>query len=208
MPNYRPASITVAVDPIFDASGDLVQGTGADTAARLARGTALADRLVNTSTSLAWVPHVIRKTADESTSTDTTLSNDTDLFWAVGTSEVWFFQGYILYTAANTAMDLKLGWSVPASTTMRWGVLGSGGSAATFAGFSAPGTGGAPVAILTEGNTLLYGTAANTAGASVAGFVYTAGTSGNVNFQWAQSTSDAGTLTVENDSSLLVWRVA
>lgn len=38
--NMRAGIGTVATDPIFDSAGDLIQGTGADTAAKLSAGTA------------------------------------------------------------------------------------------------------------------------------------------------------------------------
>lgn len=48
-----PTGASVATDPIFDAAGDLAVGSGADTAAKLAKGST-AQVLVSTAAGLAW----------------------------------------------------------------------------------------------------------------------------------------------------------
>lgn len=55
LPDATSASDSVAADSIWDVAGDLAVGTGADTAARLAKGTALQTLRVNSgATALQW----------------------------------------------------------------------------------------------------------------------------------------------------------
>jgi hypothetical protein len=201
---------TVANDTIWDTKGDLSVATAADTAAKLAAGTSITSQLIAdsaTTTGLAWIPHIVRRTANSSAKQNNTLANDDTLLWAVAANEIWFFEAYLIATAINTTMDIKFGWSVPASTTMSWGMQASG-IASGGTGYGTPVVANAPVAILTAAGTLSSGTFAGTAGYSLAGVVVVSSTAGNVNLQWAQDTTNANDLILNTNSFLRLTRLA
>lgn len=198
---------SVATDAIFDAAGDLVQGTGADTAARLARGTSLLDRLAVVGTSLAWLPAVVRKTADQNIAASTTLANITDLTWALGANEKWFFMLMLDIVAANAVMDGKIGWALPAGCTMKWAPAAEATNA--IGSFMRYANGSTPTATLSESGTPNFGTAAAVDQALLyMGWVFNGANAGAAQLQGAQNTSDAGNLTFKQDSLALIWRLA
>lgn len=137
-----------------------------------------------------------RKTADESLSSTTTLQNDDALLWAVRTGAVYIMHLWVLYNSGTTP-DFKLGFSVPAGTTMAWGWFGSDPTPAVV-------------------NAGPYSESSSTAAGGIGanqwlhahGFITTAGTAGNVNFQWAQNTSDGTSTTVRAGSYGYLARVA
>jgi hypothetical protein len=102
---------SVATDAIWDAAGDLVQGTGANTAARLALGTALQVLRVNAgATAVEW---------------GAAAGN-------VATDAIWDVAGDIVYgTGANTGARLAIGTARQAllvnagATAPEWGVVDS-----------------------------------------------------------------------------------
>jgi hypothetical protein len=214
MPLYNPpvaGSGSVATDVIWDAKGDLAVATGADAAAKLTIGTSLTDCLIADSaatTGLKWVPHIVRRSSDASAiASNTTLASDSVLLWPVGANEVWFFQAFLLFGAANVTMDAKIGWAVPASTTMQWGALGAAGS--SVAGYQSNTTAGSPALMLDQTQALSVGLAnGSVTGVNLAGVVTVSSTTGNVNIQFAQATSDVGNLVPKANSILILWRIA
>jgi hypothetical protein len=192
---------SVATDAIFDAAGDLVQGTGANTSARLARGSSFTDSLMVSGTSLAWIPSMVRKTADETVTSSATLQNDDHLFWAIGTgSEIWFFQMFLAITSSSVTPDFKCGFTVPAGTTMRWAAHGE------TTGWSRITAGNG--AMLSDSGTVTAGSISGTEALELKGWVFGSTTAGNVQFQWAQNTSDGAGVTIEDNSLLLLTRLA
>jgi hypothetical protein len=208
----------VATDTIWDAKGDLAAGTGANTAARLAAGTNTYLLSANSATAsgLEWVApgsspfSVVARSADSSplTSQATPQSDDTLLFAVAGNStEVWFVECFLIVNTANTAMDIKIGWSVPTGTTMRWG-NGYVAGATGFAGFYSLGVSTSPTALYSEASTLsLGGIIAGKNFVGPSGFVFSGGTAGNAVLQWAQNTSDAGNLVMEKGSFLRLTKL-
>jgi hypothetical protein len=197
---------SVATDTIFDAAGDLVQGTGSNTSARLAIGTNLTHRLVPVSGSAAWALHVVRKTADETVNNSDVLQNDDHLAFAIGASEIWFFEAKLLITSGGTGSDLKFGFTVPASCTMLWGATGTPSN--NLGGFGATTSAASPAAIITESGTLTQGSAAVTFGSGIAGFVTNSTNAGTVQFQWAQNSATAHDTKLLTNSLFLLWRLA
>ena len=60
---------------------------------------------------------VVRKTADQTlTQSNTTLQNVTDLLFAIGASEVWVFDMYILSNSGTTP-DIKFDFAVPSGAS-------------------------------------------------------------------------------------------
>lgn len=201
---------SVATDTIWDAKGDIAVATGADAAARLAVGTNFRDRLVPDSSQtsgLLWVPHLIRQTADVVVNNSTTLTDLTGLSWSIGTgSEVWFFQYFGRVTSPNQTGDLKFGFgTMPTGATMSWGALATAN--AVQAGFTTVTTANSPSALLAAGGTYSAGSAANTSGISLAGWVFGSTTAGTIQLQAAQNTADANNTTFLANSILLLWRL-
>ena len=159
----------------------------------------------NNRSEFSVLPKVIRRASDSTPLTSqATPQNDDTLLWAVGANEIWFFQLYLNINAANTTMDFKAGWSVPTGTTMQWGWQ----AATAGTGWAIAGTGGTPGAAITESGNALLGTgAAITNQAALQGYVTVGSTSGTVNFQWSQNTSDAGNLILKANSHLLLYRL-
>jgi hypothetical protein len=199
----------IAHDTLWDAAGDLVQGTGADTAAKLTRGTALTDRLQVVGTSLAWVPYVVRRTADSgarnSGNTGTTLTADDTLLFAVAANEVWWFDLILLISAANATMDFKCDWTVPSGATMQWGATGTPNN--NMSGFGPATVSSTAIGIDGSAGTPLVGTLNGTSGAMFGGFVTNSTTPGTATFRWAQNTSDAGDLKLLTNSFLRLTRL-
>lgn len=138
----------------------------------------------------------------------TTLADITGLGLAVGASstEVWRVSYWLLVEAANTTMDSKFGFTVPASCTGRWGgiVAGSG----TEAGWATAVASVTPSVALALSGTSAFGTRAGVAGFPITALVYGGGTAGTVQIQYAQNTSDAGNLTILKGSVMEAVRVA
>ena len=190
----------------FDAAGDLLQGTGSDTYARLARGTSLLDRLVVSGTSLAWVPHIAVKTADEVVNNSNTLQDDDHLKWTVAANEVWLFELYLFYTVANAASDFKMGWTVPSGTTMLWNPYVYVTDVTKDTRW--PATGTATQTVLGEGDTAISGAGTNNQQYRATGIVRVSSTGGTLQMQWAQNTAHASDSTLRKDSALILWRTA
>lgn len=121
---------------------------------------------------------LVRKTVDETLSGSTTVQNDDVLTFAIGASETWEFEAYVLITSSSNA-DFKCDFTIPTSATTRWSGLLSD-TAASY-GFSS--TGGAATFTITNTGTqfvLIRGTVVNST------------TAGNVQFRWAQGTQSSG----------------
>jgi len=154
---------------------------------------------VITASLLAQVePNTVIKPSDQSVTSSTTLVNDSALAAAVGANATYIFAMFIDYEGIASTGDLKFGWTVPASTTMKYIIIGNttGGAAqnghGTQASTPSQGGGGAGVG---EG-TLLFGT------------INTASAAGTVQFQWAQNTSNATATKVHAGSALILWEVS
>lgn len=132
-------------------------------------------------------------------SSTTTLQDITGLFLPIGgaSTERWIVEVTLLVTG-STVMDLKLGWSVPASCTMVWnsvqGLLGQQALATPIATTQTEGT---TIAVAAD-TSFLTGLRA---------LVKSGGTAGKVQMRFAQNTSDAGNLTIKAGSCLVARRL-
>jgi hypothetical protein len=136
----------------------------------------------------------------------TTLQDVTGLGVSIGASstEIWLVRYTVRLNAANTTMDLKLGFTGPASCTLKWGTTGG-----VVAGWGGVASGSTPAALLTESDTLSVGSpAAADFGAVIEAIVFGGGTAGTVQLQYAQNTSDAGTLQVKKGSCVEAIKLA
>lgn len=147
----------------------------------------------------------VRRTADSaarnSGNTGDTLTNDTQLLFAVGANEVWWFSMFLFVNAANATMDYKIAWSLPSGATALWGD--------TISTIWTPViTSAAPSAMPTHATVIPRGSGALTTGFSAHGAITNGSTAGNAVVQWAQNTADAGDLKLLANSVLILHRLA
>ncbi|WP_433252847.1 hypothetical protein ACQPYK_08540 [Streptosporangium sp. CA-135522] len=142
----------------------------------------------------------VRKSVDESLTSSTTVQDDDELFVAVVANAVYRIQTFIRYNSP-TAADMRLTWSGPSGTVLRWG---------TFAPHIAQTnrdsvTVGFGVFNLTDGADV--GGFGGNAVAIPMGLLTTSGSAGTLRLRWAQSTSTASATTVRAGSCLYAERL-
>lgn len=146
---------------------------------------------------------IVRRLVDSDAKVNNTLADDDTLLFAVQANASYFFEAWLLFSAANATMDGKIGWSVPSGTTMIWGSVG-----ASATDWSMAGTGGTPGPLKSESQTRDFGTLTGTNGLMLAGHIIGGDTAGIANLRWAQATTDAGELKLLENSFLRVSRLA
>lgn len=192
-------------DSEFDAAGDLLKGTGADTFARMARGTALQLLRVNAAgNDLEWGGlgdlldwQYVRKTANEVVSGSTTLQNDDHLSMALAANTTWEFEVYLHTNSPSDAQDIKVAFTGPAGVTIRWGGIGLGTTAS-----SSPGVAHFPSDI--AGGSNAFGVTSSWNVILLKGIVQLGGTAGTFQLQWAQN--NAASSTELRDFSYMICR--
>jgi hypothetical protein len=142
--------------------------------------------------------------ASDQTVTVTTLTNDSDLFFAVAANERWFVECSLLIDSNATA-DFNSSFTVPAGATMKWGALDTGSSTQWVYT-----TVTVPTALADAGGTkAVQSPAAGTIwGLILRGIVQVGGTAGNVQLQWAQNAGPSGSTIVKAGSLLIAHRVS
>jgi hypothetical protein len=183
----------------------VVQDTGTTPDERAITGTELRAAILNYPASILqrldgagnWKVEYVYKSADETVNNSTTLQDDDALLWATTASAVYGFELTLFITGANTTADFLCGWSVPASTTMKWS------NTTGVTNLANP-----PDAVATQATTLAFSTDAVTFCVKVNGVVITAATTGNIQFRWAQQTAGATDLKVLAGSYIKVFRLA
>jgi hypothetical protein len=136
----------------------------------------------------------------------TTLTDVTGLGVAVCTAatEVWMIEVQIITVAANTTADWKFGWTFPTGMTGFWG---GASSVSANDDWGAVATGGTQQALMIQTTTAVYGSAAVTGGFRSFGTFFCSSTSGTLQLQFAQNTSNASDLTIKKGSILIARRV-
>lgn len=142
------------------------------------------------------MPITARKTANETINAVGALQNDDELLVAVEASCVYHFELRINYTSGTTP-DLKIGWTYPTGTTIRW----SGVDSDTAGAVRITGN-------LTETSTPAICGSGSDLMAVYTGMVITGVTAGTLQFQWCQNVSNASNSTVYAGSFLTIKRVA
>jgi hypothetical protein len=151
-----------------------------------------------------WVQQVhALKTADETVTSSTTAQNDDHLVVPLLASSRYWIEFFIIYDAVQAA-DIKIQWSVPAGSTLRWthGGLGTGVTSTIgevsrfFRSQSDIGTVGGP-AVGGGTNAIIPGE----------GWIDVAGTPGNLQLQWAQNVANATGTVVRANSLLIAQRL-
>lgn len=144
----------------------------------------------------------VRKTADQAVASSTTLIDDAHLFLNVVSNATYYVLPYIIF-AADTAGDMKVGWSAPAGAALDWNI-------------------GGPDSVQNTPTGIPYNAYNNLAGADTAGgigaasflvirpsgILVTSSTSGTFRFRWAQGTSSVNGTTVKAGSTITLLRLA
>ncbi len=143
-----------------------------------------------------------RKTGDESLASNTTMQNDDHLVVPVVANAVYEVQAFIVYTSGTTG-KIKIGWTGPTSATFDWC---SNGLEQNVTAASAEKVWRAYNAI---GDIQTLGTAGTVVKVTAMpiGLLETFGTAGNLQFRWAQNTSDVTATIVRTNSFLRVKRL-
>jgi hypothetical protein len=143
------------------------------------------------------------KAADQ-TLTTTTLTNDSDLFFATAINEIWLVDTYILVDSNATA-DIKYTWTVP-SGTMKWAPLSQVAGVEVFWHIT---TGSSSTALKNATDVMVSESlaATNIWGVNMKSIVVAGGTAGNVQFQWAQNVASGSTI-LKAGSLLIATRVS
>ena len=136
---------------------------------------------------------VVVKSAIETVNNSATLQNDDELLFAVGANETWVFNLYLLSTSGSTPA-FRFAWTVPTSTVLNGSTFGSINGQLTQLRFDA-------------GSVRTMTVASPEALWHFKGVVQSGGTTGNVQFQWAQQTADASDSQVNEGSTLIACQV-
>ena len=135
---------------------------------------------------------LVRKTADESVTSSTTLQNDDHLSLEVGANETWEFEAFILATSSSQTPDLKFTFTVPTGTSIDWTANSVDSSAASsYPPVSASGTSVSPAI---SANAMMV--------VRVRGVLTVGSTAGSLQLQWSQNQSNNNAVTVKARSFL------
>lgn len=139
--------------------------------------------------------NVVKKTADQSKTADTTLAADSALTFPVLANTAYAFKIAILYSTASGVPGIKFDLNGPASptavayTNKKWG---AGGSAITETSATALNTVITQASTASGGNALIL----------IEGILQNGVNAGTFSFRWAQNTSDAAATKVLKGSFL------
>jgi hypothetical protein len=130
------------------------------------------------------------------------LQNEPVLLGAVDTGATYMWEAGIFYDSSTTA-DIRIAFTTPTFSAMRWAATGLATTAATNEG---------DVKIVTVNasgtSTSLGGIGVGTIiFAKIEGYIVTTA-AGNIQFQFAQHNLDATQTTIRNGSYLRAWRMA
>lgn len=145
-------------------------------------------------------PQGVVKPTDESVTSSTTLQSDNDLYAPLNAGSFAFLLMVAYEGGTQGSSDLKIGFSVPASTTsFRASPTYSDTSGTAHVGNS-----------LTSSSTIAAGTsgAGNLHTLSITGAVVLTTGGQNLTVQWAQNTSSSTSTIVHSGSSLILWQLS
>jgi hypothetical protein len=137
------------------------------------------------------------KSANQIITTQTTLINDADMRFAVAANSVYEFHAHMRY-ASPAGGDWKSSFTVPAGASAAFNRVGLNASGAPVSGTDF--TDASSVTSQGQGAGVLLT-------ADFFGWIVTASTAGNLIFQWAQLTSNAGNTTLFQYSYLTGRRI-
>jgi hypothetical protein len=135
----------------------------------------------------------LRKTADESVSSSTTLQNDDVLKIALAASDAVEFSAVMYVSSTSATPDFKMTFTVPNGASVRWHAEWFDGVAYQSSSI-----------VTASGTTVTFLMAANTLGmVKLTGIVVNGSNAGDLQLQWAQRVSDSAAVTVQQRSFLL-----
>jgi len=160
-----------------------------------------------------FTPEAAYKTADTSRASTTTRAADPDLTVPVAANAVYDVRCYLSYQSGNTSgIGLNFAFTTPAGVSGRWGaayrVAGDAGTTTNagpagtvdFAWSGTAATGGTWNGPATPGD-------GHSHSVLIEGTLITAGTAGSLTLAWAQDSSSATNLVIQNGSKLIALRV-
>ncbi len=137
----------------------------------------------------------VRKSADESVTSSTTLQNDDHLRLTLSGGTTYAVRGAIFATSTSGTPDIKIAYTVPSGATMDLGFLsGFAGNFNRAELLETSGSASAAIPIGANQNTIIH----------VLGTVELGVTSGDLTLQWAQNTSNGNATVVKEGSFLSV----
>jgi len=152
-------------------------------------------------------PTIRYKSTDESVSSSTTPQNDDHLFFTATANKSYLVEMYLIIAGGSTAADMKANFTGPSGVTIYWGpdvAINTGGGNTAY---WSPTQSGNPTALLTAANNIVLPTNSVIHGAQIIAIVINGATSGTVNFQWAQNSSNATAVTVKTGSTMRVTQL-
>ena len=187
---------TAASDPSIPELGDYVELA----LVKIEAGQTIANNITYKYDKRLFLPAgtetTVRKSANESVTSSTTLQNDDELKYEMAANTNYQFEFSILYTG-GTAGDIKFTVTTPSGGDL-WatGWAPSGGSVSTFGPMTASGTVISGLdALGTTNPTMIY----------IRGVAMNSSTVGDLQLQWAQNASSGTATTVYAGSFLKVW---
>lgn len=141
---------------------------------------------------------VRRKGSDETVNNSATLQDDNDLVWTLEASATYVISIYLSYNSGATP-DIKFGWTVPTSSTLRWGFIGVDTALALKAGAAS---------VLNSGSVEPFGGDAAERYLQIHGSIVTSTTAGSLILRWAQNTANASNTIVRSGSWGIVRKMA
>nr|WP_217907038.1 hypothetical protein [Candidatus Nanohalobium constans] len=127
---------------------------------------------------------LVKKTSDESLSSQTILQDDNELKLSIGSEELWNFEIRVFVDCPSDGY-VKNSFSGPSGSTINWAREGNKWNADSS---STRNVGQGPVGFVLKGR------------------IKNGNSSGTLNYQWSQSTSRNDTFTVKKGSLLIAWK--
>ncbi len=151
----------------------------------------------------SMLPDEVAKTATQGVTSSTTLVDDAELFVAVEASATYHVELFLLHDS-DPAGDFKLGWTAPSGATMTWGGHAAGAAETSSAAAT---TVNMRTRLISETEGGLGGADGGGTTAFYQGYLITSTTAGNLQFQFAQQTSNAQASNCRAGSILRVRRL-
>jgi hypothetical protein len=146
----------------------------------------------------------VRKTADESVTSSTTLQNDNHLLYTIAATGTYKFEVVGFAIAPVSTIDIKIGFAFPTGVCS-WGAIGMDPAIASgnvgegsFFGFESATSGSTSISLgIASATTIFRATG-----------VLVASATGTLQFMWAQNASSASAMTLQTGSFMEVEQKA
>ena len=152
-----------------------------------------------TSLSASGGPTLDHKTADESATTDDTLSADTHLALVMAANDIWAFEYVLFIESASATPDFKFDFTIPAGASIKYSWT-SMDQASTSGGADASDIAGTDMVVTLAAGELMV--------VNIKGVVVQGTNAGNLQLNWAQNVSDGTATTVYKGSYLIGNKLA